>query len=263
MNVNVSNLREYLFCPRSVYLSVVLGTEPDTSEEDLKSRLLHAVRKELSLRQSRVVSKAKCSDWLERMFLDELENILNDVPYIYRELLSGNPVEKYLPQVGNHVLIEIRIMADNLGLLVDDLGLDETLSRITPLKTDYTIRSDELGLSGRIDKVMSEEFVYPVDIRTGKAGAGVWKGDMVSVCAYSILLEEDLHLEKPVSYGFVEYVKIQEKRPVMNTEKLRREVLRIRDSFLTTCEGDIPDVLPMWEFRKCRSCRFREACAKA
>lgn len=260
MKIHVSSINQYMFCPRSVYLSGVLQLEPQPSVERAKGLLGHAIRKELSLRQSRILKKIQDVGDLKEALLNELENILEDVPYIYRDLLEGVDIEEYVSEIRPELLNEIKIMKEKIEIMIDEIGLKDSLNRITPWRMEYPLKSDKLKFSGRIDKVMKEDDYFPVEIKTGNPGNGVWMGDRLQTCAYSMLLEENLGLEKIIPFGFVEYTRVQEKRPVLNTEQLRRRVLAVRDEVIEILDGKKPGICPHGSEKKCKVCGFKESC---
>ena len=258
--IHVSSINHYAFCPRGVYLSDVLLIEPRPSVERSKGLVGHAIRKEFSLRQSRILGKISAPAEIEDALLTELENILKDVPYIYKDLLEGINTCEYLLEIRPELLNEIKVMGEKLEIMVDEIGIEDSLRRITPWRVEYSIRSNRLKFSGRIDKVMKEDGYFPVEIKTGTPGNGVWEGDRLQTCAYCMLLEEKLRLKKVIPFGFVEYTKVQEKRPVMNTEQLRRRVINARDGVIEILNGKIPDICPHGSGKKCESCGFKEKC---
>lgn len=82
----------------------------------------------------------------------------------------------------------------------------------------------------------------------------------MQTCAYAMLLEDKFQLKEPILFGFVEYTKAQEKRPVMTTEKLRRKVIEARDEIIDIFHGNIPEICPHGNGKKCQSCCYRGQC---
>jgi len=257
MNVNVSDLNRFEYCPRIIYLTSVLKAEPKLTMEQVRGLVGHYVRKELSFRQARVLGKVKSPGELDGLLHRELDSLISDVPFIYREKWSGE-CDRILPEVRVEVYKELAFLKDKLGFLLEELGFDKALRTVTPWKTEYSIRSEVLGLNGRVDKVMREEHLIPIEIKTGSPSEGVWEGDRIQVCAYCMLLEE--RFKENVPSGFVEYTRVQEKRPVMASEKLRRSVIYTRDEVHEIMEGKVPDVCPHGNGRKCESCSLKDVC---
>ena len=261
MQVNVSLLNAYNFCERTVYLAEVMGISPEQSIKKTRGLVGHAVRKELSLRHSKILGRVSGAKEIEKCLIEELDNVLVDFPYIYKNLLEGNGAggEKYLAEIRAEMLPEIKIINQKLTCIVNELGTRGAMEYMTPWKVDYTVKSENLKLSGRIDKVIRRDSLIPVEIKTSNPSeSGVWEGDRLQTCAYAMLLEDKLNEKIP--YSFVEYARINEQRPVMTTEQLRRRVIVARDSVIEILEGKTPEICPHGSGKKCESCDFKEAC---
>ena len=254
----VSGIGEYFFCPRSIYLSEVLGLARGLREKRPRERFNHSVRRELALRRHRVLSKAKSADDLEDAFLCEMEDVLETACMVFKHIPEKD-LKEYVSALRQELRKEMRIASDKIRYIVESAGMKKALEKITPWKTDYCVKSDVLQLTGRIDILMKERGVcYPVDIKTGDAAAGVWDDDKAVVCAYSMLLEEDLGTKVP--YGYVEYARTQERMPVVNTDELRGIVLETRDEIVKILEGKVPEICPHGNGKKCEACVFSEEC---
>ncbi len=260
MQIPVSFLNAYDFCKRTIYLKEVAGIIPKANIKKTRGLVGHAVRKELSLRQQKIIGKISSTSEIENRMIRELDNVLCDFPYVYKDL-SDDPdtcCEKYLPEIRIEVLPEIKIITERLTDITDELGIDGAVKYLTPRWVDYSIKSDKLKLSGKIDKVMKRDNLVPIEIKTSNPGSGIWGGDRLQICAYAMLLEEKFNEKIP--FGFVEYTKIAEQRPVMTTEQIRRRVINARDSVIDILEGEIPEICPHGSGKKCEACDFRESC---
>jgi len=258
VKVRVSALKEHEYCPRVIYLRDVMKIEPKPSPEKTKGLLGHAVRKELSLRQGKILRRASNINEIHDSIMQELKNILADVPFVYKEQLGTTPCQEYLTLMETEISNEIALMTNRLSVMVSEIGLEEALKLLTPWEVEYPIKSPALNLSGRIDKVMFQQHRYPVEIKTGEVSESVWDGDRMQTCAYAMLLEEKFMQKVP--FGFVEYTRVQEQRPVLTTEQLRRDVLQTRDSVLEILDGKVPDICPHGSGRKCESCGYSDVC---
>ncbi|MBD3260170.1 MAG: Dna2/Cas4 domain-containing protein [Candidatus Altiarchaeales archaeon] len=256
--ISASQLSKYVYCPRSLYLTGWLKIADPITDDKTRGLLGHAIRKEFSLRQTKILENLREKEIREAFEL-ELENVIQDAPYIYRQTLPEG-FQRFLPKIKKEVEAEIRLMERKLDSMISQLGFEEALTKLTPWQVEYNVKSTELGLKGRIDKVMREEHIYPVEIKTGKPAKSVWPGDRIQVSAYSLLLEEKFSQEIP--FGFVEYTREYVKKPVMNTEKLRRQVLDVRDKCIKISEGYDPGVCPHGSHKKCVGCALEELCYK-
>lgn len=262
--INVSSLSGYEYCPRSIYLRGVLKIKPEPNVVQVKGLVGHFVRKELSLRQARLLSRIKEAGEIKSMLEAELDSIIEDIPFIYKEKIMefGGEEEyrKHTREVKAELLNEIKTISERLSAMVDELGIERALELTTPWKVEYSLKSEKLKLTGRVDKIMRQDRgagVIPVEIKTGTEG--LWEADRIQVCAYGMLLEDKFNVVIP--HGFVEYTKVQERKPVLNTEQLRRKVIGTRDSVLDILSGrHVPAVCPHGSGRKCEACGLSEKC---
>ena len=255
MKIAVSILSAYSFCPRSVYLSEVLGLEPDSLAEMQRGVFGQEVRKKLIVKQIALLGDVTDIPSLMSALRDELDRVFDCVWKKYPRVCSEEA-----SKVKSEVVTDLGAFSERLSYIAEDIGFERALRKMTPWKVDYSVSSEKLGLNGRIDKVMKESIHYPVEIKTCSPPESVWEGDRLQVCAYGILLEEDLMLKKKIPYGFVEYARIPEMRPVMYTDALRKSVTDTRDAVCELLEGVVPDICPHGNGRKCESCGYSKRC---
>ncbi|OPZ79843.1 MAG: hypothetical protein BWY77_01282 [bacterium ADurb.Bin431] len=83
-------------------------------------------------------------------------------------------------------------------------GLAGCLELLLPCEVEVDLRSEKLGLSGRLDRLA--QGCVPCIIRTGRAPeAGVWKTDRIMLSGYALLLGEKE--KRHVPFGLVEYAR--------------------------------------------------------
>ncbi|MBN2251950.1 MAG: Dna2/Cas4 domain-containing protein [Candidatus Altiarchaeota archaeon] len=257
--VKMSSISDYFYCQRSVYLSEVLGLKKELSVDGAGDFLLHILGKKLSLRQHRVLERIDSPEDIEGGVRDELQDVLDDAERLCEGLFGDASINELIAAAMPGLLKQTGAMENKLVYMVEEIGLSETLERIRPWKTDFFVESEDLSLTGKIDKVMKDKGCYPVEIRTRVPGGGVWDEDKLQVCAYSMVLEDVLDVGE-VPYGFVECLETQARMPVMNMKELRERVIETRDDILAILREDIPEICPHGNGRKCESCGFYEKC---
>jgi len=257
----------------AVYIRDFLKVLPEEDEILMRGKISYAFRKELNLRQRKIVDafvsqnqvqkcEGNCVDKvLKDLLVSELDKIAEEMSFIYK--IDGEKYFKEIKETYFEVLSEIDVLAEKLGYMIMEVGAEEAKKKIVPWKTDFYVKSDKLSLCGRVHKVMREqngkdEEFYPVEIKTGenKIFFGS-ESDRVQVCAYTMLLEDLFN--KSISYGFLYYARTGETIPVMNTEHLRRKVLLTRNEVLEISRGKTP--VFQVNKNKCRVCVFRSKCA--
>ncbi|MFH1402740.1 MAG: CRISPR-associated protein Cas4 [Candidatus Altiarchaeota archaeon] len=255
--VNASDMNVYAYCPRLLYLQRVMGLSNIVGHSTFKGLMGHAVRKELSLRQAKIMRLIREKGSADGILDSELDRISRDLPHIFREWWIPDHAS-LLGEVKNEVSSEFRILADKMDLMVSEMGYEKALEYMTPWKIEYSIKSESLMLKGRVDKIMRRDSLFPVELKTGVPPENVHNGHRLQICSYSMLVEDEFGVMIP--YGMVEYVRVHESRPVLNTEKLRREVLYSRDLILELLDGDLPEVCPHGSGKKCESCSLMQEC---
>jgi CRISPR-associated exonuclease Cas4 len=134
-------------------------------------------------------------------------------------------------------------------------GLAPHINHLFPSDVEVDLRSDKLGLSGRLDRLVVVGCV-PSIIRTGCAPEdGIWKRDRLMLAGYAMLLKEK-YGEK-VNRGFVEYPRSAAVREVEIHSVDRSRVLRIRDRIRQIKEGQLPD---RPQDARCEGCDVLERC---
>ena len=91
-----------------------------------------------------------------------------------------------------------------------------SLREINPSTVEVELRSDRLGLSGRVDRVVSRgaedgsnHLRIPSILRVDlPPEAGVWRSDRLRLAGYSMLLEEEL--EARIARGLAGYLRSDE-----------------------------------------------------
>jgi CRISPR-associated protein Cas4 len=255
--INVSDLSRFLYCPRAVYITQVLRIEAARTPEMGRGIVGHAARRELSMRQSRLVNRMETVSDVDDMLRKELDAIFKDMPFIFAAEWSRD-FETFIPEIKAEMAVELDYLRDELSAMVEDMGFQRALAYVTPWKTEYSVRSDALNLAGRVDKVMRADGIVPIDIKTGKPPNHGWDGDRVQLCSYGMLLEEAFG--EKIGHGVLEYARTAERKQVIFSEKLRRKVIDARDELLLVLEGDAVPVCPHGQPKKCEACSLKERC---
>jgi len=133
-------------------------------------------------------------------------------------------------------------------------GLLPYIGMLVPGEVEVDLRSEKLGLSGRLDRLAPGGI--PSLIRSGKMPEdGVWKRDRLMLAGYSLLLNE--RYCKKLDHGLVEYPLSGQVRKVQIYSVDRARVLRIRDRVRQIRGGQLPD---RPEDARCAECEALEHC---
>ena len=226
--VRISDIGLYLRCPRLVYFDA-LGSLPR------KAWPVHLLMRELMLGISG-------SDDLEGELEASLARLEMDLPLIY-----GDEID---PE-------ELAIASREVVALIPGMaqGLATVLDKILPSILEVDLHSDRLGLSGRLDRLVTDGHV-PSIIKTGFApDDGVWKKDRLQLAGYAMLTEEQYGGR--IKHCQVEYPRSGVIRTVQIHSVDRGRFLRIRNRVQQIKEGRLPD---RPEEARCDNCEVRDKC---
>jgi CRISPR-associated exonuclease Cas4 len=226
--IRISDINLYLRCPRLIYFDALGNLPRRISPEQLLLR---------SLMLS--ISFPGGMD-MEAELLAALSRLEQELPLVY----EIDPAE--LSQACREMEGRIPELA---------CGLAPHINLLFPSEVEVDLRSDRLGLSGRLDRLVTKGRV-PSIVRAGSAPEdGVWKRDRLMLAGYALLLAEKKG--ERVSRGFVEYPRSTVVREVKIHSVDRSRVLRIRDRVRQIKEGQLPD---RPEDARCNGCEVKERC---
>lgn len=223
--VRISDIGLYLRCPRMVYFDSLnkLIRRDDPNHLLLKSLML-SISGESDLESRLSAALARLEQELTLVY--EIDAI--ELESACREL------EERIPELADYLSAHLRILL--------------------PCEVEVDLRSERLGLSGRLDRLASGRI--PSLIRTGQAPQdGVWKRDRLMLAGYALMLSEMNQMR--IGKGLVEYPRSGVVRQVQIHSIDRSRVLRIRDRVQQIKEGTLPD---RPEDAPCENCAARESC---
>ncbi len=226
--VRISDISLYLRCPRLVYFQA-MGRSVWPEAENPTKLLIREMT--LSLSEFEPDGGIDLEAWL----LEALDGAESELPIISRE------------EINRH---DLRAAAGEIREILPEMAskLSPKLDILTPSEVEVDLWSDRLGLSGRVDRVVSRAgdggmkgtIQIPSLIKTDNPPEnGVWRSDRLRLTGYAMLLEDDL--DRRVDLGLVEYPRAGEVREVEIKTYDRRKVLRIRDRIRRIQGGKLPD----------------------
>jgi CRISPR-associated exonuclease Cas4 len=242
--VRISDISLYLRCPRLVYFQA-MGRPVWPKAESPFRLLLREVA--LSLSEFEPHGGTDLLAWLGEA-LDraeaELPVICGDEVNIHDLRAAAEEIRETLPEIATN--------------------LSPKLDLLTPSEVEVDLRSDRLGLLGRIDRIVSRAgdggtkgtIQIPSIIKTDSPPeTGVWRSDRLRLAGYAVLLEDES--KRRVDLGIVEYPRAGEVREVEIRSSDRRRVLRIRDRVRLINGGKLPD---RPKEAPCEQCPVLEVC---
>ena len=253
MKVRVSELTQYLVCPRLVYFGTqgrgyesYSHTRAHTMRE--KGMIEGFILKEFAFNLHKITD---CEDIAAITAI--IGDIVESVPRIYREELEGLELDlmeavkrDFIQGMNDEWLKKLRIKNE----------LTE-LERVHGYERERMMYSEKLNLSGSVDKlIIADEEVIPCMIKTGKSpGYGVWRSDRVQLAAYAMLIEDEIG--SIVKRGFVEYIREAEFRVTQIRRSDRAEALQILKQVRRIKQGAFPD---KGRNAPCENCVYSKYC---
>ncbi|MEL7671025.1 CRISPR-associated protein Cas4 [Methanobacterium sp.] len=264
--ISVSSISEFVYCPVKAFLN---QTQKDNiqTREMIHGKLVHEIRRGYEEITKQNMWSIKENIELEYIFSTIFEEV---PPFI--EKVSKKYSDKYemdysaLKDICNDLEDDLKLESQFLSLKVKKI-LNTTSKRGNEIAEmffpqsllEFSLKNEELNLMGKIDKIeVINGVYYPVEVKTGMPPSkGVWLADALQVAAYAVLM--DYELNKEVLVGFVDYIKVCERRPVVVNSVLHNKLLGVLDDMLTMFEKqEIPEF--KLNKKKCEKCEYADIC---
>ncbi len=264
--IRVTDLVDYLICPRKVYFKLVLGLEEEKREEMLKGEIVHKVFEEFNDKEEEIVYEIlepmpfeKIYNLYYNAFLEILDSVLSS----YEEELKEFDLDKeeLKLEIIDQFKYEIEDRAKNVYQTMRALDLYgiELWDALEPkIKSEVELLSDDLKLVGRIDRIeFYKDIAIPVEIKTSNRIGFIHK---FQLHAYALLIRDNFsYYEIPL--GYVYYTKLKKKKEVRFSDKVFKMVIEVRNKILDMIEEQkMPEER---NERFCEKCAFKEICLKS
>ena len=179
-----------------------------------------------------------------------------------KEEKEEEDLEELKKELVNEINLNLKILSLKVSqaMKVLDKNGDEIQGLFFPSSMyNYLIRDIGLDLIGVIDKIEVEKGNYfPISLKSSNPPIkGVWDGDLMEVIANGLLIEQEFNTYTTV--GYVDYLKIGERRPVIIDTDARKSFFKVLTHINKIVEdGEIPNVKT--NLRKCENCEYKELC---
>lgn len=264
--IRVSSIHEFVYCPAKMYLNHLKGSNAQNSKV-VCGKLVHEIRRgyEEITRQNmwRIKENINLEDIFSTIF-DEIPQFIAKISKKYED--KYNLDHSILKSVCNDLKDDMKLESQFLSLKVKRI-LNATSRRggeiaemfFPQYLMEFSLQSKELNLKGKIDKIeVINGIYYPVEVKNGiPPSKGVWLADALQIAAYAALM--DYELNKEVLVGFVDYIKICERRPVVVNSVLYQKLFGVLDDIITMFEKEeIPEF--KLNKNKCEKCEYVDIC---
>ena len=171
-------------------------------------------------------------------------------------------IEELKKELINEINLNLKILSLKVaqGMKTLNKNGDEIQGLFFPSSMyNYLIRDIGLDLIGVVDKIEVEKGNYfPISLKSSNPPIkGVWDGDLMEVIANGLLIEQEFNTYTTV--GYVDYLKIAERRPVIIDTDARKSFFKVLTHINRIIEdGEIPNVKT--NLKKCENCEYKELC---
>jgi len=272
----VSDLTQYMLCPRLVYFTARGYEQPKIVAGKERRVIENILLKELGFNLKVVYDSCAAGGRNEDESLDKegggrggdgeektgkeaVTSIIADIVASVEQIYI-NELETVESAVFDEVKSDFLRSIEETEWCNKLKDGDTTLAKLESVygyEREHTIVSKKLEMVGSVDKlIQTREEVIPCMIKTGRCPEySVWRSDKMQLAAYAMLLEEEF--ETRVLRGFVEYMRTAEIREVKIKKKDRALVIEILKRVKHIKEGLFPD---KGENAPCDNCTFIELC---
>ena len=192
------------------------------------------------------------------MFEDEEEESI-------RRMEKEKNIEELKKEIINEINLSLKILALKVeqAMRTMDKNGDEIQGLFFPSSMyNYLIRDIGLDMIGVIDKIEVEKGNYfPISLKSSNPPIkGVWDGDYIETIANALLVEQEF--DTYINVGYVDYLKINERRPVIIDTDARKSFFKVLTSINRIIKNqEIPNVRT--NQKKCERCEYKELCEKS
>ena len=256
--ISVTDITEYLYCPRKVYLRLVKNIKQQPTRQMILGFLRHKVIEIFNKNESALVSSIDIP--LEEKTIKQLyEKLLSNITKATLNL-NTNLVDKFKIDSVNfsdsikqtlspEISLRVPVIAKTLN---QNFFGKELWDKLSPKYiSELKIESPSLGLKGRIDRIKINSKITPYEIKSREQS---YDSDKIQLAAYALLLEEKFKTK--IDSGTLELLGKTEE--VILDKEIKERVLELAEEIRNLSENPPPPMLS--NFNKCKSCTLRVDC---
>jgi CRISPR-associated protein Cas4 len=255
--INITDITEYLYCPRKLFLKLVKGIRASPTERMMNGMLRHKVFELFNNSEQELVESINekiTESRIKVLYHNLLSELINYTLSSNRNIVQNFKIDKnkFVVSVNDSIVPEINLRVSSIsqaiqaGFLAGDLWKNLSPKYLS----EHKIVSHDLGLQGRIDRVSVAQSIIPFEI---KSRDRIFDSDKIQLAGYALLLEKEF--SQPINFGIIETTGKQHR--VDLTPELKSQVLDIAEKIrnLTEENANMPS-----NFAKCENCDFKENC---
>ena len=267
--INLSSIKTYMYCPMKLYLEKYLDNsygEEYHIYNDLKN--LRIDIQDLLEKNMRKITRKMDYNTLEKTLKEEIFEYLEKSLKRMKSYDEYNMSDERFDEIYNEIaseteyLIKINTLKTKKAMnVMNQDGSTIVQMFFQSCMYTYLIKDPQLDLIGVCDKIeIVNGKYYPISYKsTNPPLRGVWDGDAVELAANAILIEQEFDTE--VYVGFIEYQKINERRPVVMDVNLRKSLFEVIHEINEIQDNKIMPKIKTIE-KKCNNCEYKSLCSQ-
>ena len=262
--INISSIRLHMYCPMKLYLQThVDNNENNDIQLNLELKKIKIDTQDLIQKNMRKLKKEMNIKEIEDILSENIGNYLESTFTSIESMNLGLETEQII-EINNETYFNIKLQALKAKQAMELLGKNgfAIVDMFFPnCMYSYLLKDNEMEVMGLCDKIeIVDGKYYPVSIKHSNPPLkGVWDQDAIDVAANAILLEEEFDTE--VFVGFVDYTKINERRPVVIDVNIRKALFDIINEVKDIEYNKKVPSIKINE-KKCGNCEYKNICLK-
>ena len=274
--ISISSIRTYMYCPLKLYFQNEIDEK--INGELLLNKTIKELRvdlQDLFQRNLRRLKQDMEIDEIEKHLSENIEEyIKNSVAILENNDLGSNDIDEIAnnnsmdkinelkSEIKNETYFNMKILAlkSQKAMILNEKNGSEIAELFFPSSMySYLIKDNQLELIGTCDKIeIIDGKYYPINMKTSNPPLkGTWDNDAIELVANTLLIEQEFDTE--VFVGFIDYLKIGDRRPVVMDANLRKGLFKVLNEVKDIINEKIaPDVIV--NTQKCDKCDYNEIC---
>lgn len=257
----VSALSSWIRCPKQFYLSYVIQEKTPLNDAMVLGLIKHKLHELMSQQEEQIIKTLRPKENPQEIFTQQFNQLLTKSIKTYSNSLRTVQVSLMtaFQKSQNIIHFEATERATRLQpYLEQGLTGEELWEAITPkIKTEYSIKSEKLGIKGRIDRLeLYGDKIIPVELKSGTMPqTGAWEEHTIQATSYAAMLEELFNTKVPEA--IVQYVDHNQRRLIkinpFHHEQIKETINKAQDCIKTQ---EIPNGCGKEHCKACKDTRL-------
>ncbi|MCL2156795.1 MAG: CRISPR-associated protein Cas4 [Methanobrevibacter sp.] len=287
--ISISSIRTYMYCPLKLYFQIEMDEKTNnefllnkTMKElridlqDLFQRNLRRLKKDMEIAEIEKHLSKNIDDYIKNSIAILENNDLNCDNLLNQEIKTDQHLENIeisniseidklndlALEIKNEAYFNMKILAlkSQKAMKLNEKDGNQIAEMFFPTSMySYLIKDHQLEIIGTCDKIEIVEGKYfPINIKNSNPPIkGVWDSDAIELVANALLIEQEFDTE--VFVGFIDYLKIGDRRPVVMDANLRKGLFKVLNEVQDIINEKIAPNVSV-NIQKCNSCDYKDIC---